>query len=81
MDVSEQLQVAARVVNAGLKLVTFRLEVLLCVLLTFAGFAWCVYQPDPYRIVAATLFAIFALAVIKSTQPKEVKREIIPPSQ
>lgn len=79
MDVSEQLQIGARVVNAGLKLVTFRLEVLLCVLLVFAAFAWCVYQPDPLRIIAATLFALFALAVIRSTQPKEVRREIISP--
>jgi hypothetical protein len=61
-----------RPVSTGLKLITFRLEVLLLSLLTCGLFAWACYDPVLTRILAATIFALFALVVIRSTQPTQV---------
>ena len=67
------IETVIRTVNLGLKLVTFRLEVLLLSLLTCALFAWAVYDPSALRIVAAGLFGLFCLLVMQLT--KEKRRE------
>lgn len=57
------VQSVIRIVNAGLKVLTHRVVTLLVLLLTFALYAWCLLDPNWPRIVAASLFALFGLAI------------------
>jgi len=59
-----------RPVNAGLKLLTFRVEVAMLCLLTCGLFAWSCYDPSLVRVLAASLYALFSLAIIRNTHPQ-----------
>jgi Ca2+/Na+ antiporter len=71
-----ELVALIRPVNAGLKLITFRLEVILLSLLTCGLFSWSVYDPQPYRIVAASIFALFCLAVMRTTKVSHAQESL-----
>lgn len=69
---NNDLGIALRTVQLGLSVITSRLMTIGCVLLTFGLFAYAGYDPDPWRIVGASIFALFSLVVIRSE--KEAQR-------
>lgn len=62
-----EMEMAARLVNVGLALLKQKFMRLLALLLTFGLFAWCVWQPDPFRIVAASIFGFVGYMMTKPT--------------
>lgn len=68
------LPMAIKVVHTGLRLLTSRLITVLVLLFTAGAFAWCLYDPRWERIVAASLFALFGLAICR-TEGKEKENE------
>jgi hypothetical protein len=41
---------------------------LLALLLTFVLFAWCVWQPEPFRIVSASIFGFIGYMMTKQDE-------------
>lgn len=68
---NDDLRGAIVVVNAGLKVLTTRLHALLVMLFTFALFAWCLLDPNWMRIVSASLFALFGLAIARPVEERK----------
>jgi len=63
-----EMSLAVKLVNAGLKLLRQRMLRLLALLLTFVLFAWCVWQPEPFRIVSASIFGFIGYMMTKQDE-------------
>lgn len=68
------LGMAIKMVDMGMSVLRVRLITFCCLLLTFGLFAWCAYEPELYRIVSASLFALFSLQLIRMSD-KEPSHE------
>lgn len=75
---NDDLRGAIIVVNAGLKLLTHRIHALLVMLFTFSLFAWCLLDPNWMRIVSASLFALFGLAIARPVEERKENESQIP---
>lgn len=64
--------------NAGIKVMSARLVLLLSMLLSFALFAWVMAEPEPLRVAAATLFALLVfLPVVRLDQKQAEHRQVV----
>lgn len=60
-----EMELAVKMVNVGLRVLRQRVLMVLAMLLTFVLFAWCVWNPEPFRIVAATIFGFLGFFYTK----------------
>lgn len=61
----EQMETMARLVSMGLDALRQRVMLILALILTFGLFAYTVWQPDPFRILAATIFGFTSYIMTK----------------
>lgn len=66
-----QMDLLMQAVNIGLAVLRGRVLILVGMLLTFGLFAWAVWQPDPLRIAAATIFGLLAIFITKQKGEEE----------
>lgn len=65
METPEQIEMMVKMLNIGMGVLRHRVILIVGMLLTFSLFVWCVYNPDPFRIIAATIFGFFSYVVSK----------------
>lgn len=65
------MDMLVQAVNLGLRILKGRILVLVALLLTFGLFTWAVWQPDIYRIAAATIFGLLAIYITRVPQEGE----------
>jgi hypothetical protein len=56
--------------NAGIRVLSSRLLLIVTLLLTFSLFAWTMIQPDYWRLATASIFAIAVFLPIRATDSK-----------
>jgi len=61
-------------INAGIKLLSARLLLIMTLLLTFSLFAWTMYQPDYWRLACATIFGLIVFLPIRALDAKEKEK-------
>jgi len=54
----EQAKFLLQFISAGIKVLSARAAMLLALTLTFFLFAWAMAQPDTWRFLGATIFAV-----------------------
>lgn len=69
----EEVKALILMINAGMKVLSMRVVLLLTLLLTAALFAWCLYLPGPYRLGAAAAFAVLVFLPVIRRESKERK--------
>lgn len=65
METQEEMEMMVKMLNIGMSVLRHRIILIVAMLLTFSLFVWCVYNPDPFRIISATIFGFFSYVVSK----------------
>ena len=65
-------------VNAGVRVLSARITLLLTLLLCFSLFWWEMYDPNPFRLAAASIFAVVVfLPVLALDKRQAADKEIV----
>lgn len=67
------IEMLLKVITSGTRVLSSRLLLILTLLLTFVLFVWVLYQPDYFRLAAATIFALAVFLPVRALDAKGVK--------
>ena len=77
MNEAEQLRSVMLFINAGLKVLSVRIVMVLTLFMTFSLFAYVVYDPEWQRVAAATLFAVLVFFPVTRLDQKQAQNRAI----
>lgn len=60
------VEILLKIITTGMRVLSTRLILILTLLLTFVLFVWVLYQPDYFRLAAATIFALLVFIPVRA---------------